>query len=111
MARVFKEKRSFGALKLIVFAAVTVALVCLIVNIISSLEESRRSEDLKIMKEAVVRATVQCYALEGRYPPRLEYLEEHYGLTLDRSAYTYHYQPIGENIMPRIDLLPLNGGS
>jgi hypothetical protein len=71
MARVFREKRSYGALKLILFAVAALAAVVLILNAVSSLEESRRGEDVKMMKEAIVRATVQCYALEGRYPPGL----------------------------------------
>jgi hypothetical protein len=111
MARVFREKRSYGAVKLILFAAAVLAVVLLIVSAVSSLEESRRDEEIRMMKEAIVRAAVQCYALEGRYPSGLEYLEEQYGLTLDRDHYTYHYLPIGENIMPRIDLLPLDGGA
>jgi hypothetical protein len=53
---------------------------------------------------------VQCYSLEGRYPPDLAYLEKNYGLTLDKGKYVYHYRTIGENMMPRIDLLPLNRG-
>jgi hypothetical protein len=111
MVRVFREKRAHAASKPILFAVAALAAVVLILSAVSSIEENRREEDVKMMKEAVVRATVQCYALEGRYPPDLEHLEEHYGLTLNRTAYTYHYQPIGENIMPRIDLLPLNGGA
>jgi hypothetical protein len=60
-------------------------------------------------KEAIVRATAQCYSLEGRYPPDLDYLEQNYGLALDHDKYVYHYQTIGENMMPRIDLFPLSG--
>lgn len=31
------------------------------------------------LRRAVTRASVQCYAIEGRYPPSVEYLEENYG--------------------------------
>jgi hypothetical protein len=110
MARVFREKRSTGALKLVAFAAAAVLIVVLILSVVSSLDRSHREESAKIDREAVVRAIVQCYSLEGRYPPDLDYLKKNYGLTLDRDKYVYHYQTIGENMMPRISLFPLNGG-
>jgi hypothetical protein len=107
MARVFREKRSYWALKLLLFVAVAVVAVLLVWNVASSLDRSQQDESMKVSKEAIVRATVQCYSLEGRYPPDLDYLEEHYGLTLDKDRYVYHYRTVGENMMPSIDLLPL----
>ena len=52
----------------------------------------------------MARATVQCYAIEGRYPPDLAYLEENYGLILDREHYVYHYRLEGSNLMPEIQV-------
>jgi len=63
------------------------------------------SESLSILEEAVRRAAMQCYALEGSYPPDLAYLETHYGLVVNREAYFYHYEIIGANIMPQIRVL------
>jgi hypothetical protein len=108
MARVFREKKSKGALKLVLFIAAAAVCVVLVWNVASSLDRSQQEESIKIDKEAIVRATVQCYSLEGRYPPSLEYLEENYGLTLDRDQYVYNYETVGENMMPRIDLFPLH---
>jgi hypothetical protein len=107
MARVFKAKKSYWALKLVVFVAVAAVAVALVWNVASSLDRSQRDESMRMDKEAIVRATVQCYSLEGRYPPDLDYLEEKYGLALDKDKYVYHYQTVGENIMPRVDLFPL----
>ncbi|MDR1042542.1 MAG: hypothetical protein LBL54_01395 [Clostridiales Family XIII bacterium] len=108
MARVFREKRSYWALKLLIFVAAAAALIVLVWNVASSLDRSQEVESMRMGEEAVVRATVQCYSLEGRYPPDLEYLEKNYGLTLDKDKYLYHYETVGENIMPRIKLLPLD---
>ncbi|MDR0519093.1 MAG: hypothetical protein LBG82_03460 [Clostridiales Family XIII bacterium] len=108
MARVFREKKSGGALKPVLFAAAAIACVALILNAVSQLGMEQQGESMEIAKEAIVRATVQCYSLEGRYPPSLGYLEDNYGLTLDRGKYVYHYEPFGENIMPRIGLFPLH---
>ena len=48
---------------------------------------------------------MHCYALEGFYPPSLEYMEEHYGLTYDKSAYIVDYQPVGNNIYPNYTII------
>jgi hypothetical protein len=108
MARVFREKRSYWALKLLLFIAAAVVAVALVWNVASSLDRSQQEESMKMGKEAIVRATVQCYSLEGRYPPDLEYLEKNYGLTLDKDRYVYHYRTVGENMMPSIELLSLD---
>ena len=57
--------------------------------------------------EAVKRASVQCYAIEGRYPPSVEYLEEHYGISIDRKAYNVFYSGWASNIMPDITIIPV----
>ena len=46
-----------------------------------------------------------CYAAEGVYPPTLEYMEEHYGIQIDRQRYTVHYEVFASNIMPDITVL------
>lgn len=57
------------------------------------------------LEEAVRRAAVACYAAEGAYPPSIEYLEEHYGLTVDESRYIVHYEVFADNILPDITVL------
>ena len=51
------------------------------------------------------RAVVSCYALEGRYPPDVKYLQEQYGLQLNEEKYIVHYEVFAENIMPDITVL------
>ena len=45
---------------------------------------------------------MQCYAIEGFYPQSLSYLEDKYGLYLDRGNYIIDYRFTGSNIMPDI---------
>ena len=49
---------------------------------------------------------MSCYATEGVYPPTIEYLEERYGVQIDRERYTVHYDIFAENLMPDILVLP-----
>ena len=46
-----------------------------------------------------------CYAAEGFYPPNLDYLEEHYGVQIDKRHFVVHYTAIAENLMPDITVL------
>ncbi|HHW23813.1 MAG TPA: hypothetical protein GXX26_13200 [Clostridiaceae bacterium] len=56
------------------------------------------------IKEAIERACVQCYALEGSYPPDLEYLKDHYGIMLDHDRYYYYYEIFASNVMPVVEV-------
>ncbi|MCC8025418.1 MAG: hypothetical protein LIP16_08985 [Clostridium sp.] len=64
------------------------------------------SED-EALRKAVVRATVQCYAIEGRYPPSVDYLEENYGIEIDRKNYNVFYDGFASNVMPEITIIPI----
>ncbi|CBK76046.1 putative uncharacterized protein [Clostridium sp. CAG:149] len=59
------------------------------------------------LRDAIRRASVQCYAIEGRYPPSVEYLEEHYGIVIDRDRYHVFYDGWASNVMPDITVLPV----
>ncbi len=52
------------------------------------------------LEDAIARDIVQCYSIEGIYPPSLEYMESHYGLTYDKETFFVDYIPIGENLYP-----------
>ena len=65
-------------------------------------------QELESLKQAVIRSSVQCYALEGFYPESLEYLEDHYGLTYDDDKYVVSYEVTASNLMPSIDVFALN---
>lgn len=56
------------------------------------------------IKEAIERASVHCYALEGSYPPDLNYLKENYGIILNHDKYFYYYETFASNIMPYVEV-------
>lgn len=60
------------------------------------------------IKQAILRTSAHCYALEGSYPPSLEYMEENYGLILDHEKYSYVYDIFASNIRPEVEVLPWN---
>lgn len=52
------------------------------------------------LEQALDRAITSCYALEGMYPPDLEYMKEHYALVYDEDLFYVDYQPVAANIRP-----------
>ena len=54
------------------------------------------------VKKAVERCALECYAVEGVYPPDLQYLEENYGLQVNTRDYYIRYDIFASNIAPQI---------
>ena len=106
--RVFRTNRKSEALRVICFLAVVSALVVLVYIGIGNLGATQEERQLEIAQDAIVRAAVQCYALESRFPSSLDYLVDNYGLTLDESKYIYHYRVDGSNFVPHIRVIPLD---
>ncbi len=76
---------------------------------VHDISSSSNGENLKLLQESVKRATVQCYAIEGMYPPNIQYLEDHYGVTFDHEKYIVHYEVFASNILPDIKVIDLIG--
>ena len=64
-------------------------------------------EAMMKLEDAVRRAAVQCYALEGAYPADVEYLEAHYGLSVDHNRFKVYYSAEMSNIQPVIRVIYL----
>ncbi|HPE15482.1 MAG TPA: hypothetical protein PK597_00860 [Oscillospiraceae bacterium] len=71
------------------------------------LGEKASGEGLRIAEEGIRRAAVQCYALEGFYPPTLDYLTRRYGVNVDSTRYFVDYQYVAANLVPDITVLPV----
>ena len=72
-----------------------------------TLEHRANEEGLSLTRQAIQRAAVTCYALEGAYPTSLAHLEAVYGVSVDETRYFVDYQYLGDNLMPDITVLPL----
>ncbi len=88
--------RSYRVLSVVIFLMIAVLFVL-------AVEYSGRStieKQQESLESAIARDIVQCYSLEGMYPPSLEYMEDHYGLTYDKNTFFVDYQPIAANLYP-----------
>jgi len=93
-----------GALLPVLF---TVAIMAMVISGLRQTEESSRAEGQRILEDSLRRAVVMCYAIEGRYPESIEYVEEHFGVFIDRTMYAVHYRIFASNILPEITVVPL----
>jgi len=111
MARVFRPKKTKGALKMVAFVAIVVVAVFLVFIGLGNLNSTQTDKQLEIAKDAIMRAAIQCYALESQFPSSLQYLVDNYGVTLDEDKFIYHYRVIGSNMVPEIRVFPADAGT
>ena len=97
-------KRRFNLGPILIIPLV-IAVVLMFTTAVSNLQEGRQSEGKQQLEDAVRRGAVACYAAEGIYPPNLEYVEEHYGIQVDRERYTVEYEIFASNLMPDVTVL------
>lgn len=69
---------------------------------INDIRGKMTASGLETTEQNLRRAAAACYALEGQYPPSLEYLTENYGLNIDEERYAVHYEAFASNLMPDI---------
>ena len=63
------------------------------------------AESIAAIKEAIERAALQCYVIEGAYPADLNYLKENYGLNINEKNYYVVYSAYAENQLPDIRIV------
>ena len=77
---------------------------------VSSVESTTYEKQYESLETALERSISQCYAVEGTYPPNLEYIIQNYGLIYDDTLFHVDYRPIGSNIMPDVTIIKKTGG-
>ncbi len=73
---------------------------------INNVSQTVLDQQRQMIEDNLTRSVVQCYTLEGVYPPDLNYLVENYGFYYD-DKYVVHYQNIAANILPEIAVFTL----
>lgn len=95
------EERNF----FIIFIIGIVFVFVIFAAVLSDLGSDKRAEDKAQLEKAIAHAAVACYAIEGSYPPSVEYLQEHYGVRIDSRQFTVKYELYASNLMPDITVL------
>lgn len=82
--------------------AIFLCVIAIFIYATGQLSVRSTSEGAVTLGNAIQRASVQCYAIEGRYPASVDYLVENYGLQIDEKKYVVFYDGFASNIMPEI---------
>lgn len=107
-----RNKRiKFAKIPVLLSVVAFIILFILFYNGIGSVSETNRMKQKESLETALNRSIIQCYAVEGAYPPSLSYIKEHYGLIYDENLFFVDYQPIGSNIMPDVTIIMRSGGT
>lgn len=89
----------------ILWALVILCILFCFFTALSNLDNGQEIEEKVRLEEALARAAVSCYAIEGAYPPTLEYLIENYDVQINTERFTVKYELYASNLMPDITVL------
>jgi hypothetical protein len=100
-----RRNRNGSVLPVILMPLVVIGLVVCFLSGITNVTQGQSQEDKRRLEDVLRESAVACYAVEGFYPPDLAYLEEHYGVQIDKRHFVVHYTAIAKNLMPDITVL------
>lgn len=93
------------------FTSILVALILFFLSIVVFLygvgiiSKNNALDEKKNLQETIQKDIIHCYALEGIYPPTLDYIEENYGLMYNKNKFIVDYRSDGSNIMPKVIII------
>jgi hypothetical protein len=99
------KKALYRRLSGLVILGLAVCFILFFLTALSNLDSGKQLEDKSQLEDALHRAAVCCYAIEGAYPPDLAYLVENYGVQIDAGRFTVSYELYASNLMPDITVL------
>ena len=82
-----------------------VILICSVCHAAFSVSAEEISEREDAIRETVQERALQCYVIENAYPESLSYLEENYGLTVNKKDFLIVYDLFAENQPPVIKVI------
>ncbi len=101
------KRINLSFISVIVSILVIASAVAVVFVAIDSFGDNYSDKKLAEIRDTVLSYVAQCYALEGKYPDDLAYLEDNYGLVLDRDKYIYHYSIFASNVYPDVKVIPI----
>lgn len=101
----FKQNRPRYIWKTIILPAlICVALLGLLIVTVYKFNDLSIEQDRQLTQAAIRKASIQCYADEGRYPSDLDYLIENYNVHVDFDNFMVVYDCAASNISPNISV-------
>lgn len=95
----------------IVIVLLIIALIGGMWGAVTYLDNTEHEEQTEMVYNAVKKAALTCYAVEGAYPSRVDYLEENYGLSYDHELYLVSYNAFASNLFPDVRVIEQKAGT
>ncbi len=102
------KKPSLSIITIMVSLAAIAIVAVFVLLSMRSFGQQHEGRKVGQVRDAVLSYIAQCYALEGAYPPNLQYLEDNYGLIMDTGRYIYHYDMFASNMFPDVKVLVIS---
>jgi len=99
------RKRRWLKGALVIGAGLFLILGAMLVYRKSGIREDIEKRRAASVKEAILNAAFQCYAVEGVYPEDMAYLQEYYGLMVNTKRYFISYDCCASNEPPEVMVL------
>lgn len=78
---------------------------CIVLRSAFAVSEEEIADRENAIEQTVRERALQCYVIEDAYPESLAYLEENYGLTVNKEDYLIVYDLFAENQPPQIKVI------
>ena len=98
-------RRFFKACTVLLVPFAAVAVLMFFLTALSNMDKGKALEEKLQLENALKKSTVACYAIEGAYPPSLDYLIENYGIQINDARFIVKYEYQASNLMPDITVL------
>lgn len=101
MKQIMRQRQLFrkrDLIKLLIFAV----LLAVFILLTQRMGTYQGQEESKMVHDAIHRAVLTCYAVEGAYPDDLDYLKQNYHLSFDEERFLVTYNAFGVNMSPDI---------
>ena len=86
----------------VILAVAILAVILLVYAMAGDSGKDLGEESAAAIQEAVQRSALQCYVVEGVYPPDLEYLQNNYGLQVNTEDFYVTYEAFASNLPPTV---------
>lgn len=87
---------------LLISIAIFAAVVAVVLLLMGQTATGNDQQQLQTLEDAIRKAAVTNYAIDGRYPATLDQIVETYGIIIDENRFIVRYDVFADNIMPTI---------
>jgi len=89
-------------MKKLVLIGLTITLLILSIPLANLIQKTNTQYQIEQVESAIQRSLSLCYAQEGFYPAKIDYLIDNYGLIIDERLYYISFKSFASNIRPDV---------